>query len=435
MDRLWTPPCQSSCAPLPWAFVSPRARNLSLFTLLLIALALRLTWALMQPPAIDPNLPDQGEYLELAQNFLAGKGLAFTDLRFGQTVYAYRAPGYPLFLAGCFASPTVARVVQALLDASTVLGVFLLGRRWLGDGPSLLGALLAAFNPFLIYFSGLLLSETLFTCLLVWGMVLLAWRPNVVWGGMVLALAVLVRPAAAALPVLLGLLAAFLNYHPGELVRPSFARLGTGATMLLLVLVALFPWALRNRLVLDHWVWLSTNGGITKYDGWNPDATGASNQDFLKSPAMAHVARLQEIERDRYFSDLADRYVAETWKNRPLHLLRLIGWKAARTWSPLPLSDNFGRPLYQAIALIYTIPFDLLIVLAVGLARLGRWGKVFLLAPAIYFTLLHALSVGSLRYRIPAEPALAVLAGAGAAVLAQALFRRLRPRPPEGLQP
>jgi hypothetical protein len=40
---------------------------------------------------------------------------------------------------------------------------------------------------------------------------------------------------------------------------------------------------------------------------------------------------------------------------------------------------------------------------------------IFLLLPALYFTAVHALSVGSLRYRVPAEPPLAVLAAAGAA--------------------
>ena len=38
--------------------------------------------------------------------------------------------------------------------------------------------------------------------------------------------------------------------------------------------------------------------------------------------------------------------------------------------------------------------------------------KVFLLAPALYLTVVHALSVGSLRYRVPAEVPMAVIAAA-----------------------
>jgi hypothetical protein len=39
-----------------------------------------------------------------------------------------------------------------------------------------------------------------------------------------------------------------------------------------------------------------------------------------------------------------------------------------------------------------------------------RSAKVFLLIPAIYFTAVHMASVGSLRYRIPVEPPMAVIA-------------------------
>jgi hypothetical protein len=39
--------------------------------------------------------------------------------------------------------------------------------------------------------------------------------------------------------------------------------------------------------------------------------------------------------------------------------------------------------------------------------------KIFLMLPAIYLTVVHAMSVGSLRYRMPAEAPMAVLAAAG----------------------
>ena len=49
--------------------------------------------------------------------------------------------------------------------------------------------------------------------------------------------------------------------------------------------------------------------------------------------------------------------------------------------------------------------------------QLTRRAKLMLLAPAAYFTIVHALSVGSLRYRVPVEPELAVIAGSGAAAI------------------
>jgi asparagine N-glycosylation enzyme membrane subunit Stt3 len=123
---------------------------------------------------------------------------------------------------------------------------------------------------------------------------------------------------------------------------------------------------------------------------------------------------MTELQRDDYLAERANDWIARTWRRDRSALARLTVAKVARTWSPLPLSSDFGRPLYQAVAAIYAIPLFLLAVLGLWAGRLPRRGKVFLLMPAVYLTIVHAASVGSLRYRVPAEPALAVLAAAGA---------------------
>ena len=37
-----------------------------------------------------------------------------------------------------------------------------------------------------------------------------------------------------------------------------------GTSMLLLTILMLLPWAIRNHRVLGQWVWTSTNAGITR---------------------------------------------------------------------------------------------------------------------------------------------------------------------------
>ena len=39
------------------------------------------------------------------------------------------------------------------------------------------------------------------------------------------------------------------------------------------------------------------------------------------------------------------------------------------------------------------------------------WTAVLLLTPAVYFTLVHMIFVGSVRYRVPAMPLLFILGG------------------------
>lgn len=381
----------------------------SLFLMLGAALTVRVAWVLAQPsdPAAMARLPDQVGYLELAKNLLAGEGLTYFEPRFNEPVRAMRLPGYPLFLAACGASTTAARVAQSLIDTSSVLGVYLLARRWLDERRSLFAAAMVAVNPFLIYFCGLILTETLFTAMLVWGMVLLAHRREFLSGGLLLALSVMVRPSAMLLPLALGIAGVIANRERDAAYQPRRWPLPVGATMILLTGLILLPWAVRNRVVLGQWLWTTTNDGLTAYDGFNPDATGASDQSFVQRMPWLRSPTMDELERSRYLSELAGQYIREN----PRRVIELAGVKIARTWSPIPLSREYGtNPLYLAAGLIYGVPFLALFVIGLCRGRLGGAPKMYLALPAVYFTLVHAASVGSLRYRIPAEAPMAVIA-------------------------
>ncbi len=323
--------------------MSERSAWVALAVVVLVGLGLRLGWGLRQASdeASIERLPDQREYLDLGKHIFGPDGLSMADPRFAQTVYAYRTPGYPFLIGCCGGSPRVVRIVQAILDSGTVLAIFLLARRWLAVRGAVLAAGLVAANPYLIFFSGAILSETLFTAMLCWGLALLVlsdgpWPreegKRAAWlaGGIILALGVLVRPGAILIPVVLGCGAALVNrdvqraYRSGEIrdmaaeaakPRNSKARnanpwaggggrpgwpLPVAATMLLFTGLALFPWAARNRWVVGAWVWTSTNAGITRYDGFNPDATGASDQRFVKW--MPWTSDMTEVARSRYFA-------------------------------------------------------------------------------------------------------------------------------------
>ncbi len=98
-------------------------------------------------------------------------------------------------------------------------------------------------------------------------------------------------------------------------------------------------------------------------------------------------------------------------RDHPARSAKLAAIKIARTWSPVPLSNDYGTRPYVVAGLIYSAPFYFLILLGLVRSRLPGSVKFLLAAGAIYFTAIHALSVGSLRYRIPAEPPMGVIAG------------------------
>lgn len=367
----------------------------SIWVILAIALLLRLGWALTRPAPSFASLPDQREYVELARNVLDGRGFVFRDDRLNADVYAFRTPGYPLFLAACGANVRIARVAQCFIDTSTVLAVFLLARRWVPVRTSLIAASIVAINPYLVSFSALMLSETLFIALLTWGIAAVAHR-RITIGSLLLAISVLVRPSAVLLPTIL----AFASTRTWRAVAIGFA----------MTIVVLLPWAIRNHQKLGAWVFLTSNGGFTMYDGFNPAATGASNQSFVVGELHDELVRQpNEIERSHVLSNRAMQFIRE---NRA-RVASLTLAKIARTWSPIPLSSEYGSDRnIVVIAAAYTIPLFLLVVAGLWIAPLPRAAKVMLMLPAVYFTAVHALSVGSLRYRIPADVTMSVIAAA-----------------------
>jgi len=376
----------------------------ALYALLLLAFLLRLGWGIAQKstPESLAKLPDQQEYLALGQNLLSHGALFFHDDRFNQDVYAFRTPGYPAFVAACTANPLLIRIAQAIIDTSAVAAIYLLARIWLTPTAGLFAAALIAINPWFIYFSGLILSETLFTACLVWSVLLLTTR-KLGWAGCaLLALSALIRPSAIGLAVVLPLVALFLN-------RPARRAYHLPAAGVLFLILALLPWAYRNHRVVGKWIWTTTNAGITLYDGFNPSATGASDQTFVKT--MPELSTMTEVERNHYLSSLAWKYV----ENNSERLVPLTLKKLIRMWSPMPLSSQYSNPAYVAIGLLYTVPFFVLVLMGLIRPNVSTATKMLLIAPAVYFTVIHALSVGSLRYRIPADAPMAVLAAAALA--------------------
>ena len=374
-----------------------------MFAILILALAVRLAWAVIQPrsaAAID-RLPDQREYLTLADHLRHDGALRLYDARFGQTVVAYRLPGYPVFLAACGCSVPFVRVTQAGIDTSTVLAVFLLARRLSGSVPgSLVAAAAVAIDPLFVYFSGLILTETLFAAALAWGTVA-ACRRAVPAAAVLFAVALYLRPTALVLGPAVVCFATNCD-------RPRAYHWRASLLVLSGLMVALLPWAARNRARLGVPIWTTTNDGITLYDGFHDGATGGSDQRFVAG--LPGLRSMTEVERSRDLSGRAWRWAL----GRPRALPELVLRKVGRGWSPVPLSQDFGTPWYRWVGGGYAVPFDVLCVLGLASGRLGGRAKLLLLTPAVVLTAVQAVTVGSIRYRMPAEAELAVLAGVGA---------------------
>lgn len=384
--------------------------------LLVFALAIRLAWCFsrdVNEDAMFRSLPDQREYLSLGRSVFAGDGLKFIDLRFNDEVRAFRPVGYPLLIQACQARVRAVQVAQCAIDASTVLAVVLLARKWLSDRLSLFAGTIVAFNPFLIFFTSLLLTETVFTAMLMWALVCLSRSDHsplqpkrgviFFWVGLfILALSIHIRTSSIGLPLVLGI-AAYLMRDSKKQSR--WYSLPIATSIVLLTIITLLPWAARNRVVLGKWIWTSTNDGFTLYDGLNESADGSSDQSFVA--ALPQLRTMNEVARSQYLATAAKDWAVEN----PRRVIDLAGRKLARMWSPIPLSSEYGsRRIYVIAAAAYTLPLFIAAIIGLWNFGLPRSAKILLLLPAIYFSCVHATTIGSLRYRVPVEPPIAILA-------------------------
>jgi 4-amino-4-deoxy-L-arabinose transferase-like glycosyltransferase len=360
--------------------------------------------------------------------------------------FALRTPGYPAFLAGCRAvlgdRPLGARIVQAFLGMLTVWLVYRLslevtGRQDAGRGlektsrPArvwtvpLLAAALTAVHPYFVVMSALLLSEALFV-----PMALLAtWGVAVIWNhaggamgsaqtgtsmrvlgaalgvGLASGAAALIRPSwGLFVPIMIaGLLWSVLR-SVGPVGAQWRLVLRTGLAMALGLVILMAPWWVRNWRIYGRFVPTAVWMGASLYDGLNPDATGASNMDFLGAPEFWPR---DELDQDRELMRRALQFA----RQEPGRVAHLAWIKLGRYWCPWPNAEGFRSPLVAVASAVVMVP--VLAGIGLGLFRLRRDLRAWILlaGPLFYFCLVHMVFASSMRYRIPAEvPAMGLAA-------------------------
>lgn len=163
----------------------------------------------------NPFRADAGKYVALAGNVVSQHAYSLSsDAPF--TASTYITPGYPLFLAIWIGVTESAEAFyscvlnfQALLGVLSAMLVFALGLELGGLGVAVVAGLLFGISPHHVIATGYVLTETLFTFLLLLSTVLCfeATRRNLralfFIAGVVIAFAALVRPVVLLFPVLL----------------------------------------------------------------------------------------------------------------------------------------------------------------------------------------------------------------------------------------
>ncbi len=364
------------------------------------------------PPS--PVFPDENRYLASASDWLRNGEFISNHGR------AWEMPLTSLFFAalqllkgdGHMRSIHIIREAQSVLLLIQSWLVWRITRQIFGSEKTCLAAAsITALYPFFIFYQGLALSETLFNTMLLSSFAALYdWRANgcKIGGGLVAVIvwAGLATYAKASLTLLPPLLLAVTSWSKGEGKRNMLSVLVVG---LLVYVVVMSPWWVRNYLLFKDFVPFTTSSASNLYLG-NNAANNSGGNDWGKDVERDVVARINalpgELEQQAAYSEAAKHFMQQ----HPIKCVKLFIIKFKRYWNVIPNAEGYNSGWKALLAALSFGPILLLSLLGMWVNR-GRWRcllPIYLLI--VYFTMLHTLTIASLRYRLPLEPFLIILA-------------------------
>ncbi|MFL5899371.1 MAG: ArnT family glycosyltransferase [Solirubrobacterales bacterium] len=354
------------------------------------------------------------------------------------------SPGAPFLYAAAFYATGgpregTARIVEALLGVATILVVFALGwrlgGRQLGRWVGLFAAFAVAIYPPFLHTTGELMSEPPAMLTLPAAILTFLWaserRSNWAWlaPGFLFGLTAMFRPeyllVGAAFVALALIRSSQRSAAPGETSRRpgwNWRRGLAGGTVLLVALILpILPWTIRNVVVLDRLVPISTGGGKALFVGTYLPADGeyqrvkailaerylhrdlAANSEALNdvSPtqlfdkvAEEETDRHPGLTRDEALGKLGKENLSKYFGEDPSGYLAMSARKVGRIWSSgvgEAMSSTAGRAI-QILLVLAGLAGLLLLAL-----RRRWWELVVLATPIALATLVGAVSLAAPR--------------------------------------
>lgn len=381
---------------------------------------------------------DSRDYLLLAHHL----GQLLTPPRGLLSLTVFHPPGYPAVvrLGEVFGGTVGVLAMQVVLAGITLVATFAVGRRLGGQAAGVVALVIVALEPLSVLYTGLLMSETVFTALLmcsVWAL-LCAWRSAswrwILLAGFLLGLSVLIRPVALYLPVVLVPVTV-------AVVSQSRGRKALMAAALLIgFCVPVGAWVVRNAEIA---------GGpmVSSVDSYNLLAYRAAGAVAAETGVtMDEASRaLTDQLRSRVRPGDSEYAIAAVERDQALRIIRQhprgLVISSARGFAHVVLAPGLGvvdatspdlpRPVRTLLAL-YAGGIAVAVILgalagALLLLRRGRWRVALgVIAVAFYLIVVSSGPEGESRFRVPILPLLAVLAGPALVALGGDLSRRRR---------
>ncbi|MFA5778936.1 MAG: glycosyltransferase family 39 protein [Elusimicrobiota bacterium] len=339
--------------------------------------------------------------MSIASGIISGKG-------YGET---WRPPGYATFLGIIFfffgKSIFAVRIINSLLGSLTCILIYLIGKKIFSPLIGKISAILLCTYPYLIAYTGDLISETFYTFLIalsVFFILSCGENPNlkkVILTGFILGVTALTK--STILP--------FFFFACGWLWWRT-KNIKIGFLVGIFTLLTILPWILRNYIYYKQFIlvspgyqtlWIANNDKAMVIEtSGEQDSPMGLDWDYIPSTHQ-EILKLPKMQSEKIFKDESINWI----KNNPEKFKWLVKRRLIHFWRLYPMMAY----KWQKIIAIFTSGIYIPLCFVGIILSIQNFKKTSLLIFLfIIYTLIHLPFGVTLRYRIPIDAYIIIFA-------------------------
>ena len=360
---------------------------------LTLSLMARLIFLIIYP---ELNFPDAVAYKTIGNEIFSGSIVT-------NNIYM---PLYPIWTY-IFGSMGLLIFVDIAISVLSVYLIYLLSIELTGKNfGSLISCFIAALYPHFIFYSVSGLTETLYIFLLL--LIFLLYYKKYFFSAILISiLSILVRPTLDLLnPILLFMFLYFVHNLPWKTIFKYLT------IYLMSYIIIMSPWWIHQYQKYGEFVRLNLGDGIVLYSGNNPmnvSGGGVGRDNGMSDMDLSIFSHIDDpIVKNNAMKQEALNFIIDN----PKRFIELAGVKFLRFWRLWPYAEEFQQWYVVASSLL---SYGLVLLLAISfiIKNIKIYFKSFIPIFTLfgYLTLVHMITIGSIRYRLPLEPFLIIFAG------------------------
>lgn len=367
------------------------------FFLFFLSLSIRIIYVInLSPQSLSL---DSFDWMGIAENIAAGHG-------YGDT---WRPPGYAAFLGILFflfgKSIILIRIINSILGALTCVLIYFIGKKIFSSAVGKISAILLCFYPYLINYTGDLLSETFYTFLIslsVFFILICSEKPNlknVFLTGVISGITALTK--ATVLPFFL-FVCGWIWWKTKKIKNAFLVGIFT--------LITILPWTFRNYIYYKHFILVSP--GYQSLAGSNNDTAmlletkgecDTPMNEGYTPPYYSAILKLPRMESEKVFKKEAIKWI----KNNPEKFRWLVKRRLIHFWRLYPMMAYMWQ---KYIAMITSGIYIPLCFIGIILSIRNLQKTSLFIALFIIYTMVHLPFAVVIRYRVPIDPYIIIFA-------------------------